>query len=255
MHRFFVPPARCQGTQLTLDGSEAHHALHVIRIQSGDPVVVLDGAGGELACEVGNAGRREVTLTVVGRTQHPPAPFRLTLAQAVTKARSLEWIIQKATELGCHRLVPVTSERSVPQYEADAGDRKAARWLDLAIEALKQCGGHWLPEIPAPAPLGEVLTRLAGGELALVAALQPGARHPREILEAFAARMGAPPRDVTVWVGPEGDFTEAELAGILGSGARPITLGPRVLRSETAAVYCLSFLNYELQERAPAPRA
>jgi 16S rRNA (uracil1498-N3)-methyltransferase len=255
MHRFFLPPARCQGIQLTLDGPEAHHALHVVRVQAGDRVGVLDGAGTELACEVSNVGRREVALAVVARTQHPPAPFRLTLAQAVTKARSLEWIIQKATELGCHHLVPVITGRSVPHYEAEAGDRKAARWLELAIEALKQCGGHWLPGIPAPAPLAEVLARPQGADLALVAALRPDAAHPREILEAFAARTGAPPRDVTVWVGPEGDFTEAELAAILGSGARPINLGPRVLRSETAAVYCLSFLNYELQQRPLSPRA
>jgi 16S rRNA (uracil1498-N3)-methyltransferase len=255
MHRFYLPPSRCQGTTLTLDGSEAHHALHVLRVRAGDPVVVLDGSGSELACVVQSATRHEVNLEVGGRVRHPVPPVRLTLFQAVTKARSMEWIVQKAAELGCHRLVPVITARSVPQYAEDAGDRKSLRWSDLAIEAMKQCGWPWLPEITPPAPLIEVLRRGLRFDLALVASLHPGTMHPRRHIEAFEARAGRRPSEAAVWIGPEGDFTGPELAAIIQAGALPISLGPQVLRSETAAVYCLAFLNYEFQPADAPPRA
>ena len=255
MHRFHLPTSQCQGPTLTLEGSEAHHALHVVRVAVGERVLVLDGAGTEFHCEVQSTGRREVVLAVGERTLHVRPSLRVTLFQAVTKARSMEWVVQKATELGCHRLVPVITARSVPQYQEAAADRKTSRWLDWAVEAMKQCGWPWLPTIPPPAPLAEVLGQALRFDLALVASLQPGAVHPRQHLDAFEAKAGARPRDVAVWIGPEGDFTLPELAAITQAGALPISLGPQVLRSETAAVYCLSLLNYELQPAEAPPRA
>jgi 16S rRNA (uracil1498-N3)-methyltransferase len=245
MHRFYLPPPLCQGDRLELSGPEAHHALHVLRLAAGDPVTVLDGAGGVLDCEVAAAGRRAVTLAVRRREQRPLPALAVTLFQAVAKTRAMEWIVQKATELGARRLVPVLTERSVPRFSADDTEHKAARWREIAIEALKQCGTPWLPEILAPAPLAAVLETGRAFELALVAALAPGAGHPRRTLEEFRARHSGP-AEVAVWVGPEGDFTPAELAAILGTGARAVTLGSLVLRCDTAAAYCLSVLNYEL---------
>lgn len=245
MHRFFLPPPLGQGDRLELPGPEAHHALHVLRLAVGDPVMVLDGAGGVLDCEVAATGRRAATLTVRRREQRPrPAPA-VTLFQAVAKSRAMEWIVQKATELGVRRLVPVLTERSVPRFSAGDTQHKAARWREIAIEALKQCGTPWLPEIPAPAPLAAVLGTGRAFDLALVAALAPDAGHPRQMLEDFRARHSGP-AEVALWVGPEGDFTAAELAAIRGTGARAVTLGERVLRCDTAAVYCLSVLNYAL---------
>lgn len=263
MHRFHLPPATCQGSPLTIEGGEAHHALHVVRVRPGDRVTVLDGAGLELACTVGTTTRHAVVLEVHERLPHPAPVTRITLFQAVTKARSMEWVIQKATELGCHRIVPVVLTRSVPHYESTAGDRKSARWLEHAIEAMKQCGWPWLPEIPAPVSLADALARWPTRnpadplplDLAWVASLHPGAVHPRQTLDAFHARSGGPPHDVGVWIGPEGDFTPAELERIIEAGACPVSLGPQVLRSETAAIYCLSVLNYELLPAAAPPRA
>jgi 16S rRNA (uracil1498-N3)-methyltransferase len=116
----------------------------------------------------------------------------------------------------------------------------------VAIEAIKQCGAAWLPNVEAPVTLPQFLARKEQFELALVGSLQGDGQHPRQYFEAFRAQRKRQPETVCVWVGPEGDFAPAELDAIRGAGALPITLGPLVLRSETAAVYCLSILNYEL---------
>lgn len=247
MHRFYLPPERCEGATLTLEGAEAHHASHVLRLATGDAVTVLDGAGHELACEVAALDRRHATLTVRQRRQLPIPACAVTLCQGVTKTRSMELVVQKATELGLRRLVPVLCERSVPQIGAEAAPRKIERWRDIAIEAIKQCGSPWLPDIAPPRPLKEVLAGGVRAELMLVGSLHPGAVHPRTAIEVFRARHGRLPADAAVWIGPEGDFTSAEIEAIRDAGAAPISLGPLVLRSETAAIYCLSFLSYELQ--------
>ncbi|HNQ87682.1 MAG TPA: RsmE family RNA methyltransferase [Verrucomicrobiota bacterium] len=245
MHRFHLPPAACRGSTLTLADREAHHALHVLRVQPGDRVAVLDGAGREFLCDVAETTRHEVRLAVRHATQHPPLPRDITLIQAVTKSRSMDWVVQKATELGTRRIIPVIADRSVPRLDSGAADR-ATKWQEIAVEALKQCGTPWLPRIEPPEPLASSIARTERFPLSLLASLQPGAQHPREVLKAYAADHGAPPKAAAVWIGPEGDFTPAEMLEIRATGAQPITLGPLVLRSETAAVYCLAFLAYEL---------
>lgn len=245
MHRFHLPPPACAAGQLELPEPEARHAVQVLRLAPGDPVAVHDGAGTVLHCVVQSASRRAVTLQVRERHRHPRTGPELTLFQAVAKARYMDAIIQKATELGVSRLVPVLTERSVPRLAETEAAHKAARWREVAIEAMKQCGTPWLPEIPPPAPLGEVLARSEPFDLALVAALMPGAEAPRRVLAPFRGRGGS--LRVAVWVGPEGDFTGAELDAIVRAGARPVTLGPRVLRCDTAALWCLSVLGYELE--------
>lgn len=181
----------------------------------------------------------------------PPLPCRLTLIQAITKQWSMDLIVQKATELGAARIVPILSERSVPRIDPAEGARKVEKWRALAVEAIKQCGTPWLPQIDLPNTPTAFLAKGTPSPLTLLASLQPGARHPSEPLAAHAEEHGAPARDVAVWVGPEGDFTPAELNQIRSAGAHPISLGPLVLRSETAAIYCLSVLAYELQRKPP----
>ena len=246
MHRFHLPPEACRGETLTLTEAEAHHALHVLRLRAGDPVTVLDGAGGVCEGNVIGLHRRRVSVTITRRQTVPRPGHRVTLVQAVTKTRSMEWIVQKATELGLGCLAPVLTERSVPQYSGAEAARKTDRWREIAVESLKQCGTPWLPEISPPLPLADFLARPPAFELSLVASLHAGACHARRPLGDFRARHGRPPAHVGVWIGPEGDFTAAEMAAICATGALPITLGPLVLRAETAAVYCLSILAYEL---------
>ena len=150
MHRFYLPPSQCQGPSLTLTGAEAHHAIAVLRIKVGDAVVILDGAGREYSCTVRSLDRKTVTLEV-GKTSSSLAPScRVTLVQAIPKGKLLETIIQKATELGVFRIVPLLSERVATRLEDEAVQHKADKWQHTAIEAIKQCGQRWLPEIAPP---------------------------------------------------------------------------------------------------------
>ncbi|HEY9173161.1 MAG TPA: RsmE family RNA methyltransferase [Verrucomicrobiae bacterium] len=247
MHRFHLPPEACQGPTLTLADREAHHALHVVRLRRGERVSVLDGAGYEYLCDVREATRESVTLAVLHKNHIAPLPYHLTLLQAMTKGKAFEIIIQKATELGAFRVVPLISERVVSQPDDEAAASKVEKWRWIAIDSIKQCGSAWLPQIEAPLPLKTFLAHHERFELPLVASLQSDRRHLREVLDDFRIEHGRLPRSVGVFVGPEGDFTSVEMDAIKESGALPVTLGPLVLRSDTAAVYALSVLNYELQ--------
>jgi len=247
MHRFYLPPHEAGGDSVALTGREAHHALHVLRVRRGDEVTVLDGIGGELLCHVLNGERDRVELTVIRRQLAPRLPCQITLVQAVPKGKIIESLIQKATELGVARIVPLLSERVTIRLDHQGASHKSDKWQGIAIEAIKQCGFAWLPKVEAPITPADFLARHEKFDLSLIASLQPGSRHAREYFTAFQERHGRLPETACVWVGPEGDFTPAEVAAVQSAGAQPITLGQLVLRSETAAIYCLSILNYELQ--------
>lgn len=247
MYRFYLPSADCAGDQLQLGAGDAHHARHVLRIRPGEEVTVLDGEGHEYRCVVAGASRTEFTLRKVESHQHPPLAGRVTVYQAVTKARSMDWVMPKATELGAWQIVPVLTARSVPHFGGDEAARKVGRWRELAIEAIKQCGSPWLPRIEQPVKLVDLLLQLPATELAFVGSLRPPARHPREYLGRFRADHQRDPRTVAVWIGPEGDFTPGELEGLESVGILPVSLGPLVLRAETATIYFLAFLSYELR--------
>lgn len=246
MHRFYLPPEECAASGLNLRGREAHHASRVLRLRNGDPVTVLNGVGGRWDCEVSSVGKDLVGLRILKEVQAREPATRITLVQALPKGKLFDSIIQKATELGVSRIVPLLSERVVTQIDDDNEASKLEHWHTVAVEAIKQCGQIWLPEIMEPATPAEVLKRSLADELTLVASLQPGSRHPRAWFDEFRQREGRGPHSACVWVGPEGDFTPAEIEAIVGAGIRPITLGPLVLRCETAATYCLSVLSYEM---------
>lgn len=247
MHRFYMPPEQCRAPELRLTGPEAGHARRVLRVRRGERVIVLDGAGGEFLCEVGDARRDEVRLAVVERRRHPEPASRITLLQAVPKGRIMEAIIQKATELGVARIVPLLTERVVTRLEAEEeATHKADKWQAAAREAIKQCGAPWLPQVEQPLTPWEFLARKESFELPLIASLAGGSRPAREYFNAFQATHHRRPQSLCVWIGPEGDFTAAETEAIQSGGALPITLGPLVLRVETAAIYCLAILNYEM---------
>ncbi|MEW6157302.1 MAG: RsmE family RNA methyltransferase, partial [Verrucomicrobiota bacterium] len=236
MHRFYIDSAKAHDSVLTLSERETHHALHVVRVSRGERVVVLDGAGHEFMCEVSDARKRTLDLRVLQKHFIPPLPYQITLIQAVPKGKTMDLIVQKATELGAHRIIPILSERTVSQIEEDSAAAKLDKWQATAIEAIKQCGSAWLPEIRTPVAPSAFLNSGERFELSLIATLQPGARHPREHVSAFRAEKQRAPKTVAVWVGPEGDFTPAEINAVRSSGALPITLGQLVLRSETAAI-------------------
>jgi len=232
---------------MTLRDTEAHHALHVLRVKAGERVVVLDGVGHEFLGEIGECGRQTVEIKSRQRNELTKLRCELTLVQAVIKGKGMELIIQKATELGASSIIPVISARSVPQIEDEDAQKKVEKWRAIAVDSIKQCGSGWLPRIEPPRTVQQTLASRLGTDLTFVASLQPDSRHPRHHLKSFEVEHARPPRSVAVWVGPEGDFTPAELNAIKSAGALPITLGPLVLRSDTAAIYSLAVLDYDLQ--------
>jgi 16S rRNA (uracil1498-N3)-methyltransferase len=255
MHRFFLPPDQSQSAPLFLTGREAHHALRVLRLHPGDAVTILDGAGSHLLCRVEQYDRDKVKLSLLERRLIPPPPCRITLLQALPKGKLFEAIIQKATELGTHRIVPIISERVVSAvFKTKDTAVKAERWRVSSVEAIKQCGSAWLPHIEAPLTPRQFLSRNEKFDLPFIASLQADARHPRKYFANFHIRHQQKPRTLSIWIGPEGDFTPEEDASLRAAGVLPISLGPLVLRTETAAIYCLSIMNYELQSTdQPAP--
>ena len=158
----------------------------------------------------------------------------------------MDLIVQKATELGAAAIAPLISERTVVQCDDDDAKSKQAKWRAVAIEAAKQCGQNWLPTVHLPQTPKAFFEAKHAFDLMLIASLQSDTLHLKKVLAEHEASHGKRPSNVLVLVGPEGDFTPAEVGLARGHGCRPITLGPVILRTETAALYCLSVLSYEL---------
>ena len=247
MHRFYIPPAAWNPDALRLDEAESHHALNVLRLQPGEKIVVFNGQGTEATAQLlPESTKRGVLLQTLHRAKTPPLPCWVTLAQAIPKGKNMDLIVQKATELGAAEIAPLLSERTVTRVESDENASvKQARWQGTVIEAAKQCGQNWLPTVALPQTPKEFFAGRPPGtfDLMLIASLQSDSCHLRALLEEHAAK----PKSALILVGPEGDFTPAEISLAKSAGCRPITLGPIVLRTETAAIYCLSVLSYELQ--------
>jgi 16S rRNA (uracil1498-N3)-methyltransferase len=243
MHRFYLPPRESSGDTLRLKDREAHHGAQVLRLKARDSVEVLDGAGTRLDCSVTRVSRKEIELAVRQRTTVPRPPFEITLLQAIVKGKTMETIIQKASELGVARIVPMQTERVVSQLDNESAQSKQAKWQLTAIEAIKQCGSPWLPEIDAPMTPTAFLKHAPKFDLSLVGSLAGDGRHVRH----WFGTLSTMPQSVSIWIGPEGDFTSAELDLIRSSGAKPITLGDLVLRADTAAIYSLAVVRHELE--------
>jgi 16S rRNA (uracil1498-N3)-methyltransferase len=246
MHRFYIAPDEWNPDVLTLKGGQAHHARDVLRLQRGDRVVVFNGRGREITAKTLDLSPREVSLANLSESNTPPLPARISLGQAIPKGKNMDLIVQKAVELGAAEIFPLTSARTIVDLAENEARKKQAKWQTVAIEAAKQCGQNWLPQIHIPQTVKQFFAELPIFDLQLIGSLQPGALHLKKILADFAAENQRAPDSVLMLIGPEGDFTPAELALARSRGLRPITLGPIILRVETAAIYCLSVLSYEL---------
>ncbi len=250
MHRFHLRPENWDSA--TLDPEESHHCSHVLRLNEGDRVTVFDGAGREGQATIASTTSSRVTLKIGGTTKTPPPPCEITLAQAIPKGKNMDLIVQKAVELGASKLVPILSDRTIVQLDADETAKKREKWHAVALEACKQSGQNHLPVLSAPMNMKDFLERMDKSSLLLIASLQPDARTLKFVLSEYTQQFGALPKRVTVFVGPEGDFTPAEISLAKSHGCQPITLGPIILRTETAAIYCLSVLAHELFIVQPA---
>jgi 16S rRNA (uracil1498-N3)-methyltransferase len=175
---------------------------------------------------------------------------RIVLGQAIPKGKNMELIVQKAVEIGAAEIAPIISDRTVVQVDSESAAQKQAKWQQIAVEAAKQSGQNWLPRVHAPRKLAEFFDAVEAGvspaDLRLIGSLQPDAQHLKKILADYLSEHQHRPETVLMLIGPEGDFTPAELALARRHGCQPITLGPIILRVETAAIYCLSVLSYEL---------
>jgi 16S rRNA (uracil1498-N3)-methyltransferase len=244
MHRFYIAPEDWNADAPVLADSEAHHARDVLRMKHGDKVVLFNGCGHEITAEIVGVGGDEIRLRKLHEAKTAPLRCRIVLGQAIPKAKNMELIVQKAVEIGAAEIAPIISDRTVVRVDPKNAVRKRAKWQQVAIEAAKQCGQNWLPHVLTPRRPAEFFEAAAAH--ALLGSLQPGAQHLKKILADYLSEHQQPPRSVLMLIGPEGDFTPAELALARGHGCQPITLGPIILRVETAAIYCLSVLSYEL---------
>jgi 16S rRNA (uracil1498-N3)-methyltransferase len=237
-------------------------------------VVVFNGRGHEITAEIAKVTRGEVVLRKMHEARVPPLSCRITLAQAIPKGKNMDLIVQKAVEIGAAEIAPLISERTIVHLEAKEAAQKQAKWQQVAIEAAKQCGQNWLPTVQLPKTPKDFFLNVeagvspaqnsrtqparlppqkAGFELRLIGSLQSDAIHLKTVLADYEREHHARPASVLMCIGPEGDFTPAELNLARSNGCRPITLGPIILRVETAAIYCLSVLSYELLAAVGTP--
>ncbi|MFO1460385.1 MAG: RsmE family RNA methyltransferase [Verrucomicrobiota bacterium] len=253
MHRFFIPGLRADATEILLPEGEANHAIRVLRIGPGDAVVLLDGAGGELHGRVLATGRNDVRVGIVRRVQHSRRSCELILLQAIAKGPAMEGLLHRAVELGCARVIPLLAERSVSR--PDDPEAKQLRWQGIAHEAAKQSGNPWRMEVGLPTPPAAWIQQEVLPELLVVASLADSPTHPRRILEDFQREHGRLPARVGVLIGPEGDFSPSEYQLFRAAGARAFSLGPHVLRVETAVTAALAVLQSALEDIRIDPKS
>jgi 16S rRNA (uracil1498-N3)-methyltransferase len=233
--RFFFPaglsPAAV-GAIVELHESAAHHATRVLRLAAGDALTLFDGTGGEYAATLVRADRHGVTVRVDGFDPvERESPLALTLAQGIAANDAMDYTIRKATELGATSIQPLVTARSAPLPPGERGARRLAHWRSVVIAACEQCGRNRAPEVPAPRALAEWLAAWDGGGIVCA----PGADRP-------LAALAQPRAPLALLIGPEGGLDARELRAARTRGFQPVRLGPRVLRTETAAVAALAVL-------------
>jgi 16S rRNA (uracil1498-N3)-methyltransferase len=215
-------------------GGAANHLLRVLRLGVGAAVTLFDGTGGEYAAHIESLQKDTVTFEVGARSAtERESPLAVTLAQGISRGERMNWVIQKATELGVRRILPIITERSVVRLDARQAQKKSQHWRGIVVAACEQCGRNRLPELAAPVDLQDFLASPAHEDalrllLSPTGTLRIGAIEPREA--------------ITLLIGPEGGLAPAEKAAAVAQGFVEVQLGPRVLRTETAAIAALAAL-------------
>lgn len=234
-----MAPDGVRGGTAEISGPEGRHAASVLRLKRGAAVELFDGTGRIYEGIVAEAGKRSLTVSIKRLREHGPAfSASVTLAASVIKPERMDMLIEKSCELGVSAVIPVITERCVVRLTRERWDAKIKRWQKIALESCKQCGLAVFPSIGPVRRFEDLAGDIPRYDLALIPSLESGGPPLRRVLEE-ARRPGR----VLAMIGPEGDFTEKEVRSATALGARPVSLGPLVLRSETAAIYVLSVLN------------
>lgn len=239
LSRFHLSATEWFPPHLTLTGDEAQHCGRVMRKQPGDIIEVFDGAGRVAVCEITHVSKTEVQAKITSESRLEPFQTSIHLLPALIKAEPFEWLLEKAVELGAASVQPVITERTVIHLDAAQTEKKLAKWRRHMIESAKQCHTPFVPELHAPVTLATGVKFQA--EFKLIPALS---EHTRTLKQALPATQL---NSVAVLIGPEGDFTADEEAQAFAAGFVPVTLGPLVLRAETAAIATLAILGHELR--------
>ena len=239
MHRCHIDTERLLSGSILLNREESRHLKTVLRAQPGAAIQLFDGCGHTRNAIIDSVEKNAIALAPDGDARlHSKPRCALSLFVCISKGKRMDWTVEKAVELGASRIFPIISERTVVRLSASERQNKAERWQRIAIDALRQCGGTWLPEIHIPVDFTDALGYIPECSPVFTAALSDDSIAMRNALQ----KIDAPPGQSGWFVGPEGDFTAQELEQLRGAGTTFVSLGENVLRAETAAVYGLCVL-------------
>ena len=254
MPRFFsestVPPGQ---NQIMLTGEDAHHIAHVLRMHPGEQIQMCDGSGTDLQCRIRHINGGQILLEVLSRSENQTEPdYFITLYQGLAKGDKMDQIIQKAVELGASRIVPLQCQRSVVRVQEHDRERKQQRWSRIAAEAAKQCGRGVVPDVRLVQPFSVCLPEAAAVNLAVIPWEMERDKSIRTVLLDYAnshacypASADSSTRSFSVIIGPEGGLTEREISEAIRHGIKPVSLGRRILRTETAGPAVLAMFLYQ----------
>ena len=246
MHHFFVEPSQIQGNHIFIDGPDVNHIRNVLRMNPGEEVNVTDGSGEKVyRCAIASIGEDKVELNIMwAHEKGMELPSKIYLFQGLPKSDKMELIIQKAVELGVYEIIPMATARAVVKLDQKKAAAKVKRWQAISESAAKQSKRLLIPEVKEPVKFSEALKLASDLDVRLIPyELAEGMDGTRRIIQSVK-----PGQSVAVFIGPEGGFEEAEVELAKEAGFQAITLGRRILRTETAGMTVLSILMYQLEE-------
>ncbi|MFO7936141.1 MAG: RsmE family RNA methyltransferase [Kiritimatiellia bacterium] len=239
MHRCFINTDRLHNDLIPLGRDECRHLKNVLRIQPNDEIELFDGAGFTRQAVIQSVEKNSILIRPsADPVKHPEPQCSITLFCCISKGKRMDWAVEKAAELGTTNIVPVISARTIVRLSNQDRIRKAYRWRRVAIDALRQCGGSWLPDITQPLDFSDALKLIYASSPVFTAALSDDAINLRDAIQ----QIETAPARVSWFVGPEGDFTAEELDMLRDADSVLVSLGKNILRAETAAVYGLCVL-------------
>ncbi len=248
MQRYFITNEQFNEQRLIITGDDAHHLANVMRAKPGDVIIVCDGSGREAQAELEHVSRTEVAaIRMEARESEAEPNVRVTIAQALPKGDKLETVIQKGTEVGAYSFVPFVSERTIVQYDAKKESKRLERWGKIAKEAAEQSHRGRIPSVASVIKWRELLKLAAEQDAAYFCYEKEAGLRLRSLLGKLRAERGEQV-SIMLIIGPEGGFTEKEVSEAEDAGCVPVSLGRRILRTETAALVGLSAILYEYGE-------